>query len=948
MPDDWGQRLLDLVDQALTVEPSGRDSWLDEACGGDERLRQEVAALLTFDDEGEDLLQVEQDTSDVRLASSSHSIPTLELGDTLPPGSQIGDYLIEDCLGAGGMGVVYLATQLSLNRRVALKIMPASLASMPTARARFQREVESAARLHHDNIVAVHTTGDDGAISYYAMEWIDGPPLSQVIAHLRRHPIAELISSTALLDTRKASKTESAGIPKWVAGLLSPQASSAAEVESNETSPDLARLGRNFFDVVATMLAGVADGLEYAHQNRVVHRDIKPSNLLLAEDGRLHISDFGLARMIAEPGVTQSGEFVGTPFYMAPEQINSNLGEVDGRTDVYALGTTLYELLTLRPPIPGETRDEVLARIVRQEPVPPRRVNRRIPRELETICLKAIEKEPGRRYQSAAALASDLRRYVGRLPIAAQRGGMVGRTAKWCRRHPSVAASLALAVCLASVASILAYRAHHAHEQRAITAERASRIEEELQSTQAAIDQAKQERIFQDALLAAMQGDQETVAASVQEAERIGASAGRLHILRGQIAIFGADFEDALSELTAAVELMPDNLAAHALLAESYARIGHWGTSTEWLDRVRGMEPDSIEDLILKGRMELHHDAEAAEATLDQAIARDRRNIVARLIRGAIRAERAYGTCEPSHAESALEDLQLASTLLDETPYLLSQFLTAHLTAAAAYEATGEEVAKQRHLDSAMTFANRLADYDRDYEAHRWRAYYFERIGDLDQAVVEWQAIEEKTIGFLIMALYRTGRFDDALEACDRYGETATTGTAEFCHAFVLAAVCPSAEELIADFPFGQRFARLSKDAELRRAHILWCLAGMPERAIEDVRRIEVDDETLRKGAQRYEYVTGNISDVEFLQQTEFSRYEQARAHFVIGLRRLAHGERDAARQHFENSVSYRFDFNFFTAMSRALLTQMERAPTWPPWIGSSDGDVIETVGRNE
>ena len=199
--------------------------------------------------------------------------------------------------------------------------------------------------------------------------------------------------------------------------------------------------------------------------------------------------------------------------------------------------------------------------------------------------------------------------------------------------------------------------------------------------------------------------------------------------------MLSANFEITLDELHSALQLMPNNLAAHALLAEAYARLEHWNTSLQWRDKVEMMEPASIEDLILKGRMESYHDADRAEATLDQAIARDKQNIVARLIRGAIRAKHAYDTCDPIHSERALEDLRLASTFLNETSYLLSHFMDAHLTASAAYELEGNIEASQEHLESAGMIAQKLEKYDKHYEAHRWRAYYFERIGDLETAI---------------------------------------------------------------------------------------------------------------------------------------------------------------------------------------------------------------------
>ncbi|MGI9429793.1 MAG: serine/threonine-protein kinase, partial [Bythopirellula sp.] len=457
MPDGQDPRLLDLVAEALAIHPAKRADWLQESCGDDPALQAEVESLLGFNDDADGLLQLsDAAATNVRSVSLLSPNGTGEVVGTLQQGDQLGDYQIERQIGAGGMGIVYQANQMSLNRSVALKVLPVYLRNSSNALARFRREVEAAARLQHDNIVAVHTTGDDGGNSYYAMELIDGPTLSEVLAGLRHDPIPDLQMSTPFQRAKHPENSVSKKRPAWLTTLLTAE-SSAGAAATHADSPASVRPGGNYFEVVANLLAEVADGLDFAHGNQIVHRDIKPSNLLLSEDGRLHISDFGLARIMAEPGVTQSGDFVGTPFYMAPEQISSDKGEIDGRTDIYALGATLYELLTLRPPFPGASRDEVLAKISREEPIPPKRINKRVPRDLETICLQALEKDPSRRYQTAGQLAEDLRRFGAHWPISAKRSGIAVRSAKWCRRHPSMAASILVAGSLGFIATALAY-----------------------------------------------------------------------------------------------------------------------------------------------------------------------------------------------------------------------------------------------------------------------------------------------------------------------------------------------------------------------------------------------------------------------------------------------------------------------------------------------------------
>src|SRR5262249_14319238 len=218
--------------------------------------------------------------------------------------------------------------------------------------------------------------------------------------------------------------------------------------------------GGHYFDTVAGIIADVADALEHAHTNDVIHRDINPSNLLLPSSGRLSINDFGLARMLEQPGMTMTGEFVGTPAYMSPEQIAAGRAPLNHRTDIYSLGATLYELLTLQRPFMGERRDEVIAQIMHKEPKSPRRINRKVPVDLETICVKALEKDPDRRYQTAGGMAEDLRRYVNRFAISARRTGPVQRLVKWVKRRPAVAASLGCVLIAVCLMLAFAYQAH--------------------------------------------------------------------------------------------------------------------------------------------------------------------------------------------------------------------------------------------------------------------------------------------------------------------------------------------------------------------------------------------------------------------------------------------------------------------------------------------------------
>ncbi len=307
-----------------------------------------------------------------------------------------GDYEIIREIARGGMGVVFRARQVSLNRPVALKMILAGQLANDTDVRRFHTEAEAAANLDHPGIVPIYEVGQHEGQHYFSMGFVEGQSLAQ----------------------------------KLSGGPLSPREAAALMVK-------------------------VAQAIEYAHQHGVIHRDLKPANILLDQAGNPRVTDFGLAKKLeGDSGLTGSGQIMGTPSYMPPEQAGSNWGEVGPAADVYALGATLYALTTGRPPFQAATVTDTVRQAISDEPVPPRRLNAAVPRDLETITLKCLEKEPAKRYASAAVLAEDLRRYLAGEPILARPVGPAERAWRWCRRSPAVAglaAGIALALVLGTV-----------------------------------------------------------------------------------------------------------------------------------------------------------------------------------------------------------------------------------------------------------------------------------------------------------------------------------------------------------------------------------------------------------------------------------------------------------------------------------------------------------------
>jgi tetratricopeptide (TPR) repeat protein len=331
-------------------------------------------------------------------------------------------YTLLSELGHGGMGTVYLARQESLGGRpVALKVMAAPVTLSPTARERFRTEARAIARLRHPNIVAVHDVVQEADVCAYAMEWVDGKSLAELIEHLRaggREP--------TLNDVRQFLS-----VP---AGVLIQGTMATA----------LCRIG-----------IAVARALAAVHQAGLLHRDVKPANILLRRDGTPLLSDFGLVREADAAVLTQAGHFVGTPAYAAPEQLAGGGRPLDARTDVYALGVTLYHALSLRLPFTGDSTAELLRQIETGRALPLRRANPHLSSDLETIVAKAMEPEPDRRYQTADELADDLERLLSLQPIRARPAGLMTRAVKLARRHRGGVAGAVVGAALALILALL-------------------------------------------------------------------------------------------------------------------------------------------------------------------------------------------------------------------------------------------------------------------------------------------------------------------------------------------------------------------------------------------------------------------------------------------------------------------------------------------------------------
>ncbi len=446
-------RIGELFLAVCDLEPSKRTSFLDTACGDDTRLRREIERLLEQDSCIRNLLErtegVRPDNLPLVPLSEPHRVDPFATrrkrpggsaddtgsgasGDTLPT---IPGYELLDRIGQGGMGVVFRARQLELKRTVALKLLPGAIGSArPELVERFRREAAAAARLKHKNIVPVYDFGVAECGHFYSMEWIQGCSLDVLIAEL-----ADSVQNKEHHDIGKEAATSTRG----VLDLL---------------SLDERPFSAGYYKRVALWMVDTLSALTCAHERGVLHRDIKPGNLIVASDGRIMVADFGLAKIELDESMTADHSIMGTLRYLSPEQLLGKRVPIDGRADLYSLGGTLYELLTLTPLFENCSREQLVSAIVTRVPDPPQTIQPSVPRDLGTICLKMLEKFPEARYADADAVAADLTDFLQGRPIRTRPPGLVVKTMRSARRIGLKRAAVAVFLVAAIVGSTQVFR----------------------------------------------------------------------------------------------------------------------------------------------------------------------------------------------------------------------------------------------------------------------------------------------------------------------------------------------------------------------------------------------------------------------------------------------------------------------------------------------------------
>jgi tetratricopeptide (TPR) repeat protein len=603
---------------------------------------------------------------------------------------------------------------------------------------------------------------------------------------------------------------------------------------------------------------------------------------------------------------------------MPPEQAGAKAVKAGRYSDVYSLGGILFYLVTGRPPFVAETVAETLYHVLNTEPVSPRLLNPSVPQDIATICLKCLEKEPGKRFETAQQLADELNHFLNDEPIHARPVSRVERLWGWGRRRPAMVSAITVTIVALGTAGLFAVRARHVEERR--------------------LGEKKQSAV-EKALLTAWSGDPDATETAIREAELAGAAGGDVRMLRGQAAFHRGEYGEAVQQLEQAVTLRPGSVAEQSMLFMAFPRMGRWEDADRALQAVSQLQAVTPEDYLFKGLAESDWDPDRALLTLNEAIRR-RPTGITRLCRANVRANQAMQSGSATAAEGAMADAIVAKEILPGNLEALTTSLLAHLVAASAYQETGQVEKRAAALAHAATDAAALYAYPRNATAVLARMRYLRFLGERDTALKELRQAalllrHPHVDSHYALALYEVRDFSAAYDVSLR-ASRGSGDSADFIRGFIVAELTNGPARA------WEEFLSLSKRPPAKEHAIqfqtILRLLGRKHDAVAACLELRTRPGSLppwRNGwwERVLDYNCDLLSSDEFVKVAGSSRWSQCQAHYFVAMSCLADGDRVSAQNHFRAALNtHAFDLFEFD-WSGAFLARLDRDSNWPPWI---------------
>jgi len=905
-----------------------------DGLGDDESLALELR--LAFSD-FPDASSFDYSKSSIGSPTRVRAIRRFDPASLLLPGTRLGDFELIELIGRGGMGSVYRACQTSLGREVAVKLLPCGVGRSDSRSRRFQVEAKAIARLDHPNVLPIYAHGEQDGFRFYAMPFIQGWSLNELIdGQPERCNAIGVLTKDAPTGLDSLFKVQRKGGPE----VAAPRAAIPIAEKRPRTVGD--------FRTLARMMASACDGLAHAHEQGVVHRDIKPHNLLLSRDGKLFVTDFGLSQIAGDPQLTVTGEVMGTPAYLSPEQARGDTKQIDHRTDIFSMGVTLYELLARHRPFEGATRAEILHAICAQETPSLRRADRTVPVDLETICQRAMAKEPSRRYPTARAMAEDLKRFSQGLPICGRRVGPWERVTSWTVRRKAVAVSVfsLVAAFILGITLVLTVME--------------SRGRQGTQLLREAYDQ----------LVFTNYKEPSVVRGKINEGLQLGANvtlSGLVQALLDFDVSSPSKHRDAIARLDTVLNKSPKNVEAIYLKAWAYDRAQEKQNSVKALELANSLGgPKTAAEWFFKG-LALHRDrpTEAMECYRQANALRAGEQLffpqaVLHLARACNQIMYATRSLEPyQEAQSTLQSLVNQGHYGAYPYYLLS--LTNRIAAEIYRDGMQDPAQSHQYFEQALAWAQEAQVlYPNDERSVTAEAEYWESLEHWEEA---WN-VRTRALGivsdqqrtarceqyhFRWRLGYWLGRYDDALADlaaladCEKDDRTFTK--------YVYPALVYADR---GDRQSALDLARTLHDPETANPQtVIWKatllrLLGEPDEAQDflDQNAEQVDFSIGLEWPQTAEWnqalyaLCRQERDLDSLLTLavsgEAARKLRAEAYFHAAVLDLSVGDRESALQNLQtanNCFAGALDFSFH---ARLFSVRMQSDPGWPAWLGPS------------